>query len=110
MSSTTLQVDRVAHEVFNVAAIAAGMNDADAALEVCRKLGEIEKHYRLAPRTEERSTSAGSRDTGPTRGALRRMDAKFPGRCAKCATAISVGMPIAYDAEKRRAFHDRCTP
>jgi hypothetical protein len=143
--STTLQVDRDAREVFNLAAIAIGMRDAEAAFEVCRKLVAIEEHYTLRLRAgdEERNggraekanarrgehcrlTSAPSSDGGPdTRSAtaaalareagvsrptmeLRRMPAKYPGRCAKCARGISVGMPIAYDTASKRAFHEEC--
>jgi hypothetical protein len=107
-----MQVDRDAREFFNKCAIAAGMNDGDAALEVCREAAEIEKHYRLALRCGDASpagNSAPSSTGGPKPSAsLRKMDAKFPGRCGKCSAAIAVGMAIAYDTGNRRAFHERC--
>jgi hypothetical protein len=115
VSSQTLQVDRDAREFFNRCAIAAGMNDGDAALEVCREAAEIEKHYRLSLRVgadapAEKQPGDPPFEGRPAAGPLPRMDAKFPGRCGKCSAAISVGMAIAYDGEARRAFHERCAP
>ena len=118
-ASTTLDVDRDAREIFNLAAIAAGMNDGEAALDVCRKLGTLEAHYRLAlrvgddapPEYRERDTvRPGRAPTGESVGgnSLRRMDAKYGGRCAKCARGISVGTPIAYDPASKQAFHEGC--
>lgn len=96
----TLKVDQLAREFFNSCAIAAGMNDAQAALECCRNAFEIEQAYELRLKTA---------DAAP-RHALRKMPAKFPGRCAKCACGIAVGSAIAYDPDNKRAFHAECSP
>jgi hypothetical protein len=111
-TSTTLEVDRDAREIFNTAAIAIGTNDTEAALDVCRKLVGLEAHYRLALRVDDdappeyraRETSRPPAAQNP----LRRMDAKFPGRCGRCQSHIAVGMAIAYDAAAKRAYHERC--
>jgi hypothetical protein len=73
--------------------------DAAAALELCKELHDLRGEVIIAPR----------HDTGgDVERQARPMQAKFPGRCAACATAIRVGEPIYYDAESRRAVHSRC--
>jgi hypothetical protein len=117
MPTLTLDVDRDAREIFNAAAIASGTHDADAAFDVCRKLAGLEEHYRFALRLGADAPVAhrGKDEPGPASGApgassVRRMDAKFPGRCCKCQGHIVVGTPIAYDTTAKRAFHERCAP
>lgn len=106
-----LRVDQRAREFFNRCAIAAGMNDAEAALECCRDAGEIEQHYAL--RLKVGDEAPGVRTSGerpPASPSLRRIEARFASRCAKCSGGIAVGASIAYDPTSKRAFHERCSP
>jgi hypothetical protein len=94
----------LARGIFNRAAIAAGTSDRELALEVCRDLGEIEGDYTLVAR----DALMGRAETRAPPSSLRRMPAKFPGRCGHCGGHINVGALIAYDAAHRRAFHEGC--
>lgn len=72
-------------------------NDAEAALQLCKELHEHSKDVRIALRCDNNPPEA-----------RRSMPAKFPGRCATCAGGIRVGEPIYFDAESRKAVHERC--
>ncbi len=103
MSTQTLQVDRDAREVFNDAAIAVGMNDAEAALDVCRKLGRVEEAYMLTLRSgEQHARATGAAFTG------RPMHSRFGGRCAVCSQPFPEGAAILYDGVSKRAVHAAC--
>jgi hypothetical protein len=102
------RVAQLARDVFNRAAIAAGTSDKELALEVCRELGEIESSYTLWAKDRLLETPGTERPTDRPGASLRKMAAKWPGRCSKCARAISVGTLIAYDGATRRAFHEEC--
>jgi len=104
---------QIARAIWNRAAIAVGMSDRELALEVCRELGEIESEYTLwakdALMAGNPATGAPPDDGSPAeRGSLKRLPARFAGRCGKCARAINVGTPIAYDPTTKRAFHEEC--
>jgi hypothetical protein len=111
VSGSTLKVDRLAREFWNSCAIAAGTHDAQAALECCQNAGEIEQAYELRLKTDRGATTTTTiqGSAQPSRSNMRRMEAKFAGRCAKCARGIAVGSPIAYDPDNKRAFHEGCT-
>jgi hypothetical protein len=108
---------QIARAIFNSASIAAGMADPALAIEVCRSLGEIEGDYTLVARDAlmagtaraETARRDGRSETPPAAASsLRRMPAKFPGRCGHCGGHIQVGALIAYDPEAKRAFHEGC--
>ena len=102
-SSQSLRVDTLAREIFGRAAIAAGMNDRDEALAVCRDLAEVESAYRFALRAgEEHARTTGKAFTG------RPMHARFASTCAVCRRGIREQEAIIYDAETRRAAHSEC--
>lgn len=95
--SSTLEADRDAREVFNLAAIAVGMGDKDAALDVCKKLQKIEPHYRLALRTEPTAEFPQSR-TGQAGkpGPGRLISSQYAGRCRTCGAGHTVGASVYY--------------
>jgi hypothetical protein len=119
-----LRVDQIARGLFGRAAMAVGMHDAEAALEICRTLGEIENDYALTLKCggeQFRSTSKlGSEDPvaarreandapqSPRRFTGRPMHAKFASKCHVCNGGISEGSSILYSRELRRAVHDSC--
>ena|SRR6185503_20065446 len=104
MNSRPQRVDQLARAIWNRAAMAAGMNDTEVALEVCRELGEIEEAYELRLRCADPrlASTKGTKFTG------RPMEAKFAGRCVVCSGAIDVGDTILYSREQKRAGHLRC--
>lgn len=74
-------------------------SDSAAALDICRLLHDLRGEVIITLRCDNTPAEA-------SRGAL--MPAKFPGRCAVCATSIRVGEQIRYDGERRQAVHARC--
>lgn len=78
-------------------ALIAMRGDAAAALELVKDLHEHRADVRIALRCDNNAPE-------PRRATP--MPAKYPGRCSVCATAITVGMPIYYDAGK--VTHTRC--
>jgi len=71
----------------------------EAGFEFCRELREHSRDVKVALRTDNNAPE-------PRRATP--MPAKFPGRCANCATAIRLGEPIFYDSSSRQAVHERC--
>lgn len=106
----SLRADQLAAGFWSRAAIAAGMNDVELALEVCREAGEIEKSYELRLKTGASAHSKPAPSGEAAGETLRRMAARFAGRCGKCSRGIAVGAPIAYDPGNKRAFHEGCAP
>src|SRR5689334_14372722 len=98
-----LKVDILAREVMNRAAIAAGMNDREEALAVCRDLVEVEKAYDLRLRTgEQHAREMGAPFVGKP------MQSRFASTCAVCRQGISPGSNIIYNGELKRAAHAGC--
>lgn len=97
--------DRFICSAWNEAAIAAGMNDKDAALEFVKKFASFEGKLRLTAiglasgigSTPERPSFVG-----------RPIVSKFPGRCAVCALSFNVGADVLYNGDRKRAAHLRC--
>lgn len=74
-------------------------NDSAAALDLCRLLHDLRADVVIKLRCDNNPPESRSRSPMP---------AKFPGRCAACATGIRVGEPIFFDTETRKAVHSRC--
>ncbi len=95
--------DQIARGVWNKAAIATSMNDADAALEVCHDLAAIEDCYELRLRTD-RSTPA------PTSGAKFRgkpINSQYDGTCKVCSRPYKAGQDVLW-ARGAGAAHLEC--
>lgn len=104
--------ERDVREVFNLAAIAVGMGDKDAALDVCKKLARIEPHYRLALRTEQLddSSNATHRVSGQNNkpNGPRFISSQYAGRCRTCGTAHNVGDAVLFTPGVRGVECRRC--
>lgn len=81
-------------------AVIAMRGDAEAALQLVKELHDHAGEVKVALRTD---------NTPPEPRRKTAMPARFPGRCAHCATAIRVGEPIIFDSEARQAVHERCS-
>ena len=90
MNQRPLEVDQIARGVWNKAAIAIGMNDTEAALEVCRELAAIEDQYELKLRVDRPSPSAGARFVG------RPINAQFSGVCRVCGRPYKAGADVLW--------------
>ncbi len=113
MSSTSPRVAQLAREIWNRAAIAAGMSDADEALAVCRMLGEIESEYHLIAKTEIHEAPRPKRDSEPAKpgdasGKTVRLASKFAGTCRTCGARHDRGEPVWWTRGVRCVECDGC--
>jgi hypothetical protein len=92
--------DRFICSAWNEAAIVAGMNDRDAALDFVRKFVSFEGKLKL--------TAVGVQPTGAAVFVGRPIISKFTGRCAVCSLGFAVGAEVLHDPEQKRAAHLRC--
>lgn len=102
--SRPLEVDVLARGLFDRAAMAWGMRDAEVALEVCRDLAKIEPEYEL------RLKVLGAKHDGATVDRLKRqvqqkqgepaafvgrpITSRFSGRCAVCKGPYTAGADV----------------
>ena len=94
-SNRPLEVDVLAREIWNRAAMAHGTRDIELALQVCAELGKIEQAYELRikpghePAAERKGSTAG-KFTG------RPITSKYPGACRVCRHPYSIGDSVLW--------------
>lgn len=106
MTSKTDFADVLLCSLWARVAIAAGMNDKDAALEIVRDLHLAEG--KLFITTTSPNTELGAERAREPEFSGRPMISRFPGRCAVCRAGFPAGVEILYSAERRAAAHVRC--